>query len=187
MHWLDEYDIGNNLWSAENFDDSNWKTVRIPGGFQELGVGAVPSVCWFRKEITLPDPLPGGSATIHLGSIEKMDTTYINGQWVGASSWVENPRVYVIKNGVLKLGKNILAIRVFKMKSPGGFLGKPNELKLVLGDKTEIPLAGEWKGALRVAGKSTGHTLQWRRTSRRSVPHRRLAGNHKKCEAVVIL
>src|SRR5665213_169642 len=96
MHWLDEYDIGNNLWSAENFDDSKWKTVEIPGGFKELGVADVPGICWFRKEITLPNPLPPGPATIYLGSIEKMDTTYINGQWVGASSWVENPRAYEI-------------------------------------------------------------------------------------------
>jgi sialate O-acetylesterase len=39
---------------------------------------------------------------------------------------------------------------VFKIKPQGGFLAKPDELKLVLGDKTVIPLAGEWKGALSV-------------------------------------
>ncbi len=98
MHWLDEYDVGqSNHWDAADFDDSSWKTVQIPGGFEELGVAEVPSICWFRKEITLPNPLPAGKPTIFLGSIEKMDTTYINGQWVGASSWVENPRAYEIK------------------------------------------------------------------------------------------
>ena len=51
-------------------------------------------------------------------------------------------------DGVLKPGRNVLAVRVFKMKPAGGFLGKPEELRLVLGDKTVIPLAGEWKGAL---------------------------------------
>jgi sialate O-acetylesterase len=151
MHWLDEYDVGtSNNWPASDFDDLNWKTVQIPGGFQQLGVADVPSVCWFRKEITLPDPLPSGRAILFLGSIEKMDTTYINGQWVGASSWVENPRVYAIKDGILKPGKNVLAIRVFKMKPEGGFLAKPDEIRLELGDKTVIPLAGEWKGALSV-------------------------------------
>jgi len=150
MHWLDEYDIGNNLWSAANFDDSSWKTVQVPGGFSELGVADVPSVCWFRKEFTLPDALPAGKAILFLGSIEKMDTAYLNGQWVGASSWVENPRVYAINDGVLKPGRNVLAVRVFKMKPIGGFLGKPEELRLMLGDKTVIPLAGEWKGALSV-------------------------------------
>ncbi|MGO8763689.1 MAG: sialate O-acetylesterase [Limisphaerales bacterium] len=150
MHWLDQYDIGNNLWSAKDFDDASWKTVQIPGGFAELGAGGDPAICWFRREITLPNPLPAGKASIHLGSVEKMDTTYINGQWVGASSWVENPRVYDIPAGVLHPGKNVVALRVFKSKPDGGFLGKPEELKIVLGDKSEIPLSGAWKGALSV-------------------------------------
>ena len=151
MAWLDEYDVGaTDRWAAADFDDSNWKAVPVPGGFQELGVADVPGVCWFRKEITLPDPLPHGQATIFLGSIDKMDTTYINGQWVGASSWVENPRVYPIKDSVLKPGRNVVAIRVFKLKPQGGFLAKPDVLRLVLGDQTAIPLAGEWKGAVSV-------------------------------------
>jgi len=152
MHWLDEYDAGSqsNTWAAAELDDAGWKTVQIPGGFAELGVADVPSICWFRKEFTLPDPLPAGSATLCLGSIEKMDTAYLNGLWVGASSWVENPRKYAIKKGVLKPGRNVLAVRVFKLKPQGGFLSKPDDLRLVLGDQSVIPLAGEWKGRLSV-------------------------------------
>ncbi len=152
MHWLDEYDAGskNKTWAAADLDDSTWKTVQIPGGFSELGVADVPSVCWFRKEFMLPEPMPADQATLFLGSIEKMDTTYLNGQWVGASSWVENPRTYEIKGGVLKPGRNILAVRIFKMKPQGGFLARPEGLRLVVGDKIVIPLAGEWKGALSV-------------------------------------
>lgn len=152
MHWYDEYDLGlkDKTWASPDLDDSRWKAVQIPGDFHELGEADVPSVCWFRKEITLPDPLPPGKAMIFLGSIEKMDTTWINGHWVGASSWVENPRVYVIGNGILKPGRNVLTIRVFKIKPDGGFLAKPEVLRLQLVDKTTIPLAGEWKGALSV-------------------------------------
>jgi len=150
MHWLDEYDAGSQgtNWAAADLDDHAWKAVQIPGGFPELGVAEVPAICWFRREVTLPDPLPAGKATLFLGSIEKMDTAYINGRWVGASSWVENPRAYGIGAGVLKPGRNVLAVRVFKLKPQGGFLAKPDELRLVLGDGTAIPLAGEWKGAL---------------------------------------
>ena len=151
MTWLDEYDAGqSNNWSAADLDDSGWKPVQIPGGFAELGVADVPSICWFRKEVTLPDPLPAGQATLCLGSIEKMDTAWLNGQWVGASSWVENPRKYAIKDGLLKPGRNVLVVRVFKLKPQGGFLSKPDDLRLVLGDQSVIPLAGEWKGQLSV-------------------------------------
>ena len=148
MHWLDEYDTGNSSWSAANFDDSNWKPVQIPGGFSELGLADAPGICWFRREIELPDPLPAGKATLHLGVIDKMDTAFLNGQWAGASSWVENPRAYAVAAGVLKPGKNILTVRVFKNRPAGGFLSKADDLYLTFGDQVKIPLAGEWKGAL---------------------------------------
>jgi sialate O-acetylesterase len=150
MHWLDEFDLGNNSWPATNLDDAGWMPVQIPGGFRELGVADTPCVCWFRKEIVLPDPLPAGKATLFLGVIEKMDTAYLNGRWVGASSWVENPRAYPVGDGILKPGTNLVAVRVFKLKPDGGFLAKPEGLRLVLGDKTAVPLAGEWKGMLSV-------------------------------------
>ncbi len=151
MHWYDQYDAGiKGNWAAPDVDDSTWKSVDIPGGFSELGVPDTPAVAWFRKEIVVPDPLPPGGASLFLGSIERMDTAYINGTQVGASAWVENPRVYFIPDGLLKPGKNVVAIRVLKTKPQGGFLGKPEELRLELGDKTSIALAGKWKGQLSV-------------------------------------
>ena len=152
MHWYDTYDIGQKgkTWEAPDLDDRDWKAVTIPGGFRDLGVADVPSVCYFRKNITLPDPLPSGPAFIRLGVVERMDTTYINGHWVGASAWVENPRFYRIGNGILKPGTNEITVRVFKTKPNGGFESKPGQLQLILGDKTRIPLAGEWKGKVSV-------------------------------------
>lgn len=151
MHWYDEYDLGQKQnWAAPDFNDSNWKSVDIPGGFAELGVPEAPAVAWFRKEVVLPDPLPAGRAMLFLGSVERMDTAYINGTQVGASAWVENPRVYFIPDDVLKPGKNTVVIRVLKTMPDGGFLGKPEELHLLLGDETSVPLAGKWKGKLSV-------------------------------------
>jgi sialate O-acetylesterase len=150
MHWYDQYDIGQkNHWAAPDFDDSRWKPVQIPGGFTELGVPDTPALAWFRKKITLPDPLPSGRAMLYLGEIERMDTVYINGNFVGGSAWVENPRVYPV-SASLKPGSNIIAIRVLKTKPDGGFLSKGLDFRLVLGDQTSVPLAGEWKGKLSV-------------------------------------
>jgi sialate O-acetylesterase len=151
MHWYDEYDVGlQGNWTAPEFDDSGWKEARIPGGFAELGVPDTPAVVWFRKEITLPDPLPQGLAMMYLGEIERMDTVYVNGTFVGGSAWVKNPRVYFLRAGVLKPGRNLIAIRVLKTKPDGGFLAKPEDLHLALGDHNSIPLAGQWKGKLSV-------------------------------------
>jgi len=154
MHWYDEYDVGskNGSWADPAMDDSSWKILQIPGDFRELGVAGVPSLCWLRKEIMLPATLPQGTARLHLGSVEKMDTTYINGRQVGASSWVENPRVY-FAGGALKPGRNVIAIRLFKLKPDGGFISPAGELRLTLGDGTVIPLSGEWRGKVAVDGR----------------------------------
>jgi sialate O-acetylesterase len=149
MHWYDEYDIGSKgKWADPDLDDSSWKPVVIPGGFAELGVPETPALAWFRKEVVLPDPLPAGRTMVLLGIIERMDTVYVNGKEVGGSSWVENPRAYF--GGALKPGRNVIAIRVLKTKPDGGFMSKPEDLHIVLGDKTSIPLAGTWKGKLSV-------------------------------------
>ncbi|WP_109485607.1 sialate O-acetylesterase [Occallatibacter savannae] len=168
MHWYDRYDTGQkNHWAAPELDDSAWKSVPVPGGFAELGVPDTPAVAWFRKEIVLPDPLPKATPQptpapgpfprsgnmLSLGEIERMDTAYVNGIEVGGSSWVENPRRYFIRDGILKPGRNIIAIRVLKSKPVGGFLSKPEELNLTLADGTKIPLAGEWKAKLSVDAK----------------------------------
>ena len=162
MHWYDQYDIGVKAhWAAPDFEDTSWNDVDLPGGFPEVGVTDNPAVAWFRKEIVLPDPLPSGRAALFLGSIERMDTAYINGNEVGASAWVENPRAYFIRDAVLKPGRNVIAIRLLKTKPQGGFLGKPEEVRLLLGDKTSIPLAGKWKAQLSLDARSP-HSLPLR-------------------------
>lgn len=151
MHWYDEFDIGlKEHWADQSGDGPEWKTVSIPGGFAELGVPDTPAVVWFKREITLPDPIPAGRTVLFLGSIERMDTVYINGKMVGGSAWVENPRTYTIPPDLLKAGKNTITIRVLKTKPKGGFLARPGDIHLTLADKTTILLAGPWKGRLSV-------------------------------------
>ncbi len=151
MPWYDDYDTGlKQKWYSAGYDSSGWKTVHLPGGFAGLGIPDTPAVAWFRKEVTLPDPLPKGMSLIFLGEIQRMDSVYVNGAFVGGSAWVENPRIYRIPPGVLKPGKNLIAIRIFKTEPHGGFLDKPSDFHLTLGDHTTIPLAGEWQGRISV-------------------------------------
>ena len=150
MHWYEKYDTGlKEDWFAPTYDDSNWKTVNIMHGWAPLGVPDTPSVVWFRKEITLPDPLPAGHSMLFLGVVDRMDSVWINGRYVGGSAWVENPRRYFLR-GVLKPGKNVFVIRILRLGANGGFMGKPSDLHLQLGDQTNIPLAGEWKAKVSV-------------------------------------
>jgi sialate O-acetylesterase len=149
-HWYDEYDVGaKENWSSPGFDDSNWKTVDIMNGWSALGVADTPSVVWFRKEITLPNPLPAGRDILSLGVVDRMDAVWINGTYVGGSAWVENPRRYFLRD-VLKPGKNLIAIRILRLGADGGFKGTPSDLHLSVGENDNTPLAGEWKAKVSV-------------------------------------
>lgn len=151
MHWYDEHDRGvAGHWDEADFDARSWPTVSLQQGFAQLGVPATPAVVWFQREITLPDPLPAGVGKLLLGVVEKMDTVWINGRWIGASAWVENPRAYAVAEGVLRPGRNIVTIRVLKTAPDGGFRSPADALKLTLGDGTVIPLEGNWRAALSV-------------------------------------
>jgi sialate O-acetylesterase len=150
MPWYDRYDIGlKQKWDSPGYRASGWKSVHLPGGFAELGVPVTPAVAWFRKEITLAGP-PQGPARISLGEVQRMDSVYVNGILVGASSWVEHPRIYDIPADALRQGRNLIAIRVFKTEPHGGFLDKPSDLRLTLADHTVLPLAGAWQGRISV-------------------------------------
>jgi sialate O-acetylesterase len=156
MHWYDEYDGGirGSTWADPGLDDASWRTVPITNGFGPLGLADVPAVVWFRRVVTLPDPLPAGEASIHLGVVEKMETTYFNGEWVGASSWVENPRIYPVPAKLLKPGRNVLTVRVLKLKSKTGFTSSPETLKIVFKGGPQIALAGDWKAAASVDARA---------------------------------
>ncbi|HEU5079753.1 MAG TPA: sialate O-acetylesterase [Opitutaceae bacterium] len=156
MHWYDEYDVGirGKNWSEPSIDDSDWKTVSLMKAFDALKLADVPAVVWLRREIVVPNPLPAGRAVLHLGVVEKMDTSFVNGRWVGASSWVENPRAYTLPPDVLVPGRNQIELRVLKLKSRDAFLSKPEDIYLQLGDGTKIPLAGEWKAKVSVDARA---------------------------------
>ena len=53
-------------------------------------------------------------------------------------------RKYDVPIGILKEGKNVIAIRINDTGGGGGLYGKPQDVKLIVGEKS-ISLAGDWK------------------------------------------
>lgn len=144
---LDRADMGlqtgNHLWSWEACDDSCWKTVRIPSYWTDEGIKMRNGAIWFRKDFILPADLAGKPARLFVGRIVDADFTYLNGRSIGMTSYRYPPRKYDIPAGLLKAGKNTIAIRVICYRGKGGFItGKP--YKLLFGNRT-IDLTGRWK------------------------------------------
>ena len=154
MHWYDEYDPGvAGHWSEEKFDDHAWTPASLHDVFTKVSVPVTPAVVWLRREIELPDPLPAGPARVMLGIVEKMDTVWINGHQVGASAWVENPRVYPDFGKTLHPGRNQLTLRILKTAEDGGFRSPAGSLRLQIGDNFSVPLEDGWRAKLSVDAK----------------------------------
>ena len=120
--------------------------MKVPGHFENAGLPGHDGVVWFRKTIELSAGQAKSKAVLHLGQIDDMDVTWVNGTRVGG---YENPghhytvRKYPVPAGLLKTGKNTIAVRVMDHGAPGGIAGKPEQLALQLGNET-ISLANIW-------------------------------------------
>jgi sialate O-acetylesterase len=138
--WYADNDAGSsqkNDWSAVSLDTGDWTPVEMPAMFPEDFDGVV----WYRKEIELPESWAGKTAVLRLGTIDDKDTTWINGVQVGAMKVWSEPRNYKIPSGVLKSGRNVIAIRVLDTYGPGGFREQPQGMKLELAEKAIAPIA----------------------------------------------
>lgn len=130
-------------WAGANFDDQSWKKMRASGDWEWKGLPVFDGVVWFRREVVLPENADLRGATLRLGAVDDIDSTYVNGQLIGATNGRALVRSYLLSEGVLKPGRNVIAVRVEDRGGVGGMLGEGEGLKLV-GDKLDVPLAGEW-------------------------------------------
>ncbi len=130
-------------WANLNLDDSNWKTMNMPGDWEWSGLPTLDGVVWFRQEVVIPEGGNNRKLTLFIDSVADKDSTFVNGQLVG-SVYGGRERAYVLPDGLLKPGRNVIAIRVTDTGGSGGLMGRPEQLKLA-GDGLTIPLAGKWK------------------------------------------
>lgn len=134
-------------WSNSELDDSDWKTMKIPGYWADNELGNTNGAVWFRREFDV-SKIKGNRAKINLGRIVDADSVYVNGKFVGTTSYMYPPRKYPFNSNILKEGKNEIAIRVINNSGRGGFvLDKAYE---VIVDNDTIDLKGDWKYKLGI-------------------------------------
>jgi sialate O-acetylesterase len=130
-------------WTSPALNASNWASMNIPGYWLTTPLGRVNGVVWFRKEVTVPAAMAGVSAMLNLGRIVDADSVFVNGTFVGTTSYQYPPRRYEVPARVLKEGKNIIVVRVINQIGAGGFVpDKPYEI--VAGGQT-VDLKGDWQ------------------------------------------
>ncbi|WP_428068286.1 sialate O-acetylesterase [Chryseobacterium gambrini] len=162
---LDQSDIGlNQHWESFDLNDSEWKTMKIPGSWEDTK-GSFEGSVWFRKEINLTKNQAGKAAFLNLGRIKDADVTYINGTKVGNVTYEYPPRWYDVPAGILKEGKNVIAVRISNGSGKGQFIAdKPYYLEI---DGQKIDLKSEWKYKIgaKMAKMAPGRTfIRWKPT-----------------------
>lgn len=162
---LNQSDIGlNQHWENFDLNDSDWKTMQIPGSWEDKE-GSFEGSVWFRKEINLTKNQAGKAAFLNLGRIKDADVTYINGTKVGNVTYEYPPRWYDIPAGVLKEGKNIIAVRITNGSGKGQFIAdKPYYLEIG-GNKIDLKTEWKYKIGAKMEKMAPGQTfIRWKPT-----------------------
>lgn len=136
---------------------NDWKPIQMPRIWEETEIGNGDGVVWFRRDIDVPASLAGKAATLRLGPIDDYDVTYVNGMLVGGMNAYNDDRVYQLKAGILKAGKNTIVVKVTDTGGGGGIYGADSQLSLQV-DGEQLPLAGPW--FYREAALSTTYNVQ---------------------------
>ena len=139
---INNQDVGlKNNWKSGNFDSSNWDTMTIPGYWSTTNLGAKNGVVWFSKSIKLSSDKTGKPADLEMGRIVDADSVFINGTFIGNTTYQYPPRRYHIPEGILK-EDNKIVVRIINEQGRGGFVtDKQYELKFA---DTIIDLKGSW-------------------------------------------
>lgn len=141
MGWCDNHQV----WAEPDYSDENWKTMELPGYWEDKGMKDFDGVVWFRKTLDIPRAWAGKPLTIELGNIADEDIVYYNGTEIGRSTETGMPRRYAVPRKLVKRGKAVLTVRVTNYGNKGGMYGPSGQMKLSIKGKTPLSLAGEWK------------------------------------------
>lgn len=129
-------------WTSLDWDDTDWQVMELPGFWRDKGLNARGTV-FFRKDFVLPDSMAGRYAKLYLGTLIDSDSVFINGHFVGSTSYMYPPRNYHVRGGILKGGKNNITVKLTANAGDGGFI--PGKVYKISGDQLEIDLTGVWK------------------------------------------
>lgn len=136
--------IDAEAFKSADFDDSGLITLDAPNQWEGQVLGEIDGVVWYRKVINLDESQSKKKAKISLAKIDDNDITYVNGIEVGKTNQWDVNRIYNIPDGVLKKGKNVIAIKVTDTGGGGGIHGNQADMLIRFEDEA-VALGGKWK------------------------------------------
>ena len=149
-HRWENLNFGDSSCANPEFNDTNWKSMKLPTLWEAAEIGNFDGVVWFRKKVDIPKSWIGKDLVVELGAIDDMDRTYANGTFIGGYEKVgyySQDRVYTISNELIHDSVLTIAVRVLDNGGGGGIWG--NNFKMNIHQRQDsletISLADNWK------------------------------------------
>ena len=134
---------GIKTWYDVSYTPKGWRTIAVPGYWEDQGINGLNGVVWYRREIDVPASMVGKPARIFLGRIVDADALYINGTLVGNTTYMYPQRRYHIADNILKAGRNLIVIKVTNNNGKGGFV--PDKPYCLFAGNDTLDLKGYWQ------------------------------------------
>lgn len=154
--WKSSFPQEAGPWAAK--DRSGWAAIPLPmrdwKKWGDSDLAQHNGMLWYRKSFTLtPDQAKSGTM-LHLGKIDEIDMTWVNGKPLAQSfGWGTN-RDYALPADMLKAGQNEIVTNIYSGWDMGGMLGPAEDISLQLKDGSKIGLGDGW--LFRKAPKGAG-------------------------------
>jgi alpha-L-fucosidase 2 len=138
--------------SLNAFDDNSWRPMQVPSyeGWEAAGFEGLDGAVWLRRTFDVPGDWKEKETILDLNRIRDLDYTYVNGQLIGSTNTAD-PRKYALAAGILKPGRNTIAVLVLNFFDKGGIAGYKDTSRHIgiylkeAGEKGKISLNGSWK------------------------------------------
>ena len=100
---------------------------------------------WLRHEFDLSADAAAKGGMLNLIRVKDINAAWINGTSIGDSESVNWFRKQRVPAGLLKTGKNVVAVRLTCLDGECGLTGNADELSLTPEGQPAVKLAGEWR------------------------------------------
>ena len=150
--WRDAADAG---WTAVPVPMRDWKT------WGEADLKDHNGMLWYRRSVTLSAEQAAQANKLHLGAIDEIDMTWVNGVAIGSSFGWGTDRDYALPPGLLRAGRNDIVVNVFSAWDMGGMFGPADAMSLELTQGGTVPLGGDWQYRKVPAGAGEPPKAPW--------------------------
>lgn len=146
-HWWQASGGPGRPWTAAPAELARWKPAPdVANNWENWGVPELSGYdgsIWYGASAKLSPAQAAQAATLELGLVDEVDTTWVNGKPVGFTAGAGTARAYPLAAGTLKAGDNTVVLNVLDLWSYGGLYGdQPRRLRFA--DGSSVPLK-DWR------------------------------------------